>query len=162
MQAEAVSVHGQGVFKLIFAKQACVDEDVCQAIADRFVDQDCCDGGVYATAQTADSPFVADLSANCIYGFLDKSRAAPFWFRRAYFKQEIAQDFRSAVGVIHFGMEFDRVNLALSVFDCSYCVFGFGNAAKAGSKGTNVVAMTIPHAGAMRNVFEEKGRLLTA
>ena len=50
VEPEALPVHGERVFKFVFAKETRVYKDVGQAIANRFVDQNCGDGGVHAAA----------------------------------------------------------------------------------------------------------------
>src|SRR5438128_9159926 len=145
VEPEALPVHGERVFKFVFAKETRVYKDVGQAIANRFVDQNCGDGGVHAAAQAADGPFVADSLANGLYGFFDERRAIPLGLGLADLKEEISQDFRAAVGMVHFRVKFNRVYFALDVFDSADGVFCFGNTAKTGRERTNVIAVAVPY-----------------
>ncbi len=62
MKAEAFAIHGERVFKFVFAKQARVDEDVGQSIADGFVHEDGGNCGIHPAAQAADGPSDRRLS----------------------------------------------------------------------------------------------------
>jgi len=87
-------------------------------------------------------------------GFFDEGGAVPFGFGFADFEQEIAKDFRAAIGVIHFGMKFDGVNLALHVFDGARPRWPSCHATKALRPRSHMIAVAVPNVGAVGVVFK--------
>jgi len=102
-------------------------------------------------------PVLLNWGANGFGGFFDEGRAAPLFFSLADAKQKIAEDFGTAIGVAHFGMEFNGVDLALRVFYRGDGVVGAADGAKSGGKTDDVVAMTVPDAERIGKFGKELG-----
>ena len=107
-QAHALFEQVDGFAELVLAQQAGIHEHIDQAVADGAMHQRRGHRGIHAAAQRADGPLVAHLPANGFHRFGDEGRAAPIGPRAANRENEIAQDFRAALGVLHFGMELHR------------------------------------------------------
>src|SRR5712672_3029560 len=106
--------------------------------------EDGSDCGVYAAAQGADYAAVPYFRSNGGGGFFDEGRAAPLFFGFANAEEKIAEDFRTAIGVAHFRMELDGVNLAMRIFDGGNSAVRAANGAEAWRESDDMVAVTIP------------------
>ena len=114
-------------FRLIFAEKAVVDENTGEIVADRFMDQGGCHGGVHSSAEAEN-----DLLSLC--GFADFTDTAfderfhgPGAGTAADFHREIADQFGSAVRVHHFGVELNAVYLLFRMaYRSEFGIAGFG------------------------------------
>jgi hypothetical protein len=156
-KAEAVAEHFERVFEFIFAEQAGVDEDIGEAVADGAMHEHSGDGGIDAPAERADYAAVPYFGSNRFGGFLDEGRATPFLFGLADAKEKIAENFRAAIGVADFGMEFDGINLAVGIFDGRDGVLRAPDGSKAWGQAHYVVAVTVPDAQRVGKFGEKLG-----
>ena len=99
--------------RLVVPQQAVVDEDARQAIADRAVNEHRGDSGIDAARETADDLADADLRPDPLGRFFDERRDRPVADAAADAVREVAQDREAVIGVRHFGMKQQRIELAL-------------------------------------------------
>ena len=103
VQSEMLVV-AKHVLKLVFAKQAVVDEDARQAAAYGAVEQDGRDGRVDATGERQNDTVVAELSLQSGHGGFDKGGRRPVAGATAL-GEEVVEQTRAALGVEDFRVE---------------------------------------------------------
>ena len=82
---------GHDLLALAFAHHACIDENACQLIANRFVNQYSSDSAIHAAGQTADHFSCADLCANLRDLSLTKRLHAPIRAKATDFMHEVGK-----------------------------------------------------------------------
>ena len=97
--------------RLVVAQQPVVHEDAGQPIADRAMDQHRRDRGIDAARQSAHDLARPDLLPNPLGRLLDERGDRPVARAAADAVGEVPQDLEAVVGVRHFGMEQQRVQL---------------------------------------------------
>ena len=95
---------GDDVFGFARAHQTRVDEDACELVADRFVDQHRGDRGIHPAGQPADHASIAHLMADARDRLVAERLHAPFRRDTGDVLHEVAQERRTARGVHDFGM----------------------------------------------------------
>ncbi len=109
-----VAEHRHDLFGLVLAQKAMVDEDACQLIADRLVDQDRRDRTVDAARQPADHLLVADLLADLADRLVAVGLHRPVAGEAGEPHEVLVK--RLAVGrVVDLGMELHGVEVAIEV-----------------------------------------------
>src|ERR1700683_3694229 len=106
--------------------------------------QCCSHRGIYASAQRTNRPSAFRLLANRLDHRGDESCAIPILLCTAYLKNEIAQDFRAAFGVIYFRMEFEPVKSLSRVLHGADSIVGAPSYAKPLRQSNHMVAVAIP------------------
>src|SRR3954463_13756118 len=109
---EVVFERGFHEFALVAAKEAVVDEDAHQAIADRAVKQCCSDGRIDAARKSADHLAGTDLLAESLDRFLYERAHRPGAGALADFVEEVVEDLLAAWGVRDFGVKLHAVERA--------------------------------------------------
>ena len=141
---------------LVGAQEAVVHKDAGQAVADGFVQECRCDGGVHAAAQAEDDASIADLLLDFAAGAIDEGFHRPIGFAAADAVHKVGQNLAAAWCVDHFGMELQAVDVALGVADDRvWRVFGFSKRTEAGGEFGDFVAVAVPDIQCCRKFVEE-------
>src|SRR5207245_1861073 len=115
---------------------------------------------IHAATQRADRAAFPHLAANSLDSSGDEGRAAPVGLRATDAENKVPQDFRAAVGVLHFRMKLHRVDFALRVFGCGDGVVGLPGDAEARGQCQDVIAMAVPDLQLTRETAEQLGTIL--
>ncbi len=135
-------LHG---FELAFAKDAVVDEDAGEAIADGALDEDSGNGGVDAAGKAAEGVAGGtDLLTDAVDGGLDEVGGGPVLRGAAEVDNEVAEEFSSLARVGDLGVELDGPHAVLRVLDGGHGVAGAGDDLEAGCERFGVVAVAHP------------------
>lgn len=146
----------EDVLELVFAEEAVVDEYAVELVADGFVEEDGCDGGVDSAAEAEDDFVGADFLAELADCGFDEGFGGPLLGAVADADDEVFEDGEAVGGVMDFGMELDGVGFfAFDVVAGEMDVIGGADAVVVFGEGLDGVAVAHPDLAAQGYVFHE-------
>ena len=101
-------------------------------------------GGIHSAAQRADGARAFGLLANGVHGLGDEAGAIPVFLRAADGENEIPQDFRAAIGVIHFGMKLHAIEFLRGILDGGDGVVRASGDGEACGNFDHMIAVAVP------------------
>src|SRR5213594_2876486 len=109
---QALPEGGEHSLELVFSQQAIVDEDAGQPLAGGAMHQKGRNGGVNASAQTADDPGLPDAFRDRANRRFDEGSHGPVSPATANAGEEVFQDRRPVIRVDNLGMKLDAPEAA--------------------------------------------------
>src|SRR5262249_28547309 len=144
---------------LVLAKDAVVDEDRRQLIADCLGHEQRGDGRVDAAADRGDRLLLTDRLADLENLSLAIVAEVPGWFEAGDVEEEVAENLRARFGMRNFRVEEDAVACAVAILESGdRRIRGLRDYPKTGRRLDDPVAVAGPHP-LMRRRIREQGRL---
>src|SRR4029453_10632843 len=104
--------------ELVFAEHSVVDEDAGQAVSDGAVHEHGCDAGIDSAGEAANgSSLLSDCRFDLRDSLVDEPLRGPGGVCSADFEDEVAQEFRSHLRMVHFRMELNSPHATFEVLD---------------------------------------------
>jgi hypothetical protein len=139
-----VAEHGDDLFGLALPQQPVIDENACQLVADRLVDQHGGDRGIDTARQPADHLLVAHLFADCGDGLFAIGAHRPV-AGKARDAHEVFVKTRAVRGVMHLGVELHGIEMPFHIRrDREWRIGRCAVNRKTGGDGGHMVAMAHP------------------
>ena len=145
----------QDVLEFVLAKEAMVDEDTREILADSLVEEDSRHRGVDATRESQDDLVITQLSTKLCYSALDEGCWRPVTTDACYL-EEVVEDLETFFRVEGFGMELDSPRtLAINTEGCCLYVLSAGYDTEVLRQGGDGVAVGHPDDTARGDTLEE-------
>ena len=120
-------VVAQDILVFVLTQETMVDEDTCEVLADRLVEEDCRHRGVDTAREGQDDLVITQLSTKLSHGALNERGWRPVATDTRYL-EEVIKDLETFFRVECFGMELNPPRtLAINTEGCCLYVLGAGD-----------------------------------